>query len=432
MDKQSNNQPNGFDLDNMEITDWETLVLEQPKGLDEAKLAKKWKRKIISVSVATFIIIVMYITVLFSNSAFIVKWRTIYIETAMTTNSHQWLATLLFPRSMIDEIMANRKSGLKSQKDLTGTWDDYEEDAYDPDQEDFFKVYWELDTDSFRDFLKKHPELVENGYHAIHIEDFSGDLHIKTQNRDELVVLDTANHLMIVSVKGDGYQGKLAILKDPEQLTFAKSRALGSFGQEAESFGADYDALLVVNASGFKDVHGEGSGGEVKGCLVQDGVDYGHPELDYAWKLFGFKKNNRMYIYNYSAELVKEFKWAMQFFPALIVNGESVVDGTYGMGIQPRAAFGQAENGDVLMLVVDGRQVGYSIGCTVEDCKNILYKYHAYQAMNLDGGSSAVMWYDGRYITKSSSVTGKGRYMPDAFVVNKVEESVVVEAAPEK
>jgi exopolysaccharide biosynthesis protein len=110
----------------------------------------------------------------------------------------------------------------------------------------------------------------------------------------------------------------------------------------------------------------------------------------------------------------------MEFYPALIVDGENVVDGTYCMGIQPRTSIGQTENGDFLLLVVDGRQVGYSLGCTVADCRDILMRYHAYQAMNMDGGSSSVMYYKGQQITKSSSATGLGRYMPNAFVVKKI------------
>lgn len=73
----------------------------------------------------------------------------------------------------------------------------------------------------------------------------------------------------------------------------------------------------------------------------------------------------------------------------------------------------------MLLLIIDGRQVGYSVGCTVAECKDILLRYDVYQAMNLDGGSSAVMWYNGKYITKSSSASGRGRYMPNALVVRK-------------
>ena len=373
----------------------------------------------------------VYLTIVYSSIPFVEKWRTIYIETAMTTNSHQWLATLFFPKSVIDEVMSNRQRELDAQTNLSSKWD--EEEKENPESKSFFSTYWELDTPSVKDFFNKNPYILEDGYDSILIKDFEEKLHIKTTNGDSLVVLDTANHLMILAVKGEGYQGKLAIIKDPEQVDLAKSKALGSYGQEAGSFGEDLDALLVVNASGFKDVDGVGTGGQVKGSLIIDGVEYGSPSTDVTWKFCGMRNDNRMYVSSYPQDSVSDYRWGVEFLPALIVDGVSVVDGTFGMGIQPRAAIGQAKNGDLLMLIIDGRQVGYSLGCTVEDCKDILLNYNAYQAMNLDGGSSAVMWYDGNYITSSSSVTGKGRYMPDAFIVKKAskETSIIINAIPE-
>ena len=37
--------------------------------------------------------------------------------------------------------------------------------------------------------------------------------------------------------------------------------------------------------------------------------------------------------------------------------------------------------------------------------------------MNMDGGSSSSMTFNGRIITKSSSAMAQGRYLPDAWVV---------------
>lgn len=51
--------------------------------------------------------------------------------------------------------------------------------------------------------------------------------------------------------------------------------------------------------------------------------------------------------------------------------------------MQPRTAIGQTESGSILLLVVDGRAPGYSIGCTVGDCADILARYGAVQACNL-------------------------------------------------
>ena len=46
-----------------------------------------------------------------STSPTVEKWRTIWIETAMTTGSHQWLATLFFPREAVDAAIAGRYHG---------------------------------------------------------------------------------------------------------------------------------------------------------------------------------------------------------------------------------------------------------------------------------------------------------------------------------
>ena len=107
----------------------------------------------------------------------------------------------------------------------------------------------------------------------------------------------------------------------------------------------------------------------------------------------------------------------VEFRPALIVNGEKVVSGSSGWGIQPRSCLGQRSDGSVLMLIVDGRQIGYSIGATVGDCADILEKYGAINAANLDGGTSAVMVYKGQELTKPSNGNAPGRFLPNGFII---------------
>ena len=45
-----------------------------------------------------------------------------------------------------------------------------------------------------------------------------------------------------------------------------------------------------------------------------------------------------------------------------------------------------------------------------------MQRYDAYQAMNMDGGTSAVMWYDGEYVTKCSNPAITCRYLPNSWV----------------
>ncbi|MFR5420876.1 MAG: phosphodiester glycosidase family protein, partial [Oscillospiraceae bacterium] len=58
-----------------------------------------------------------------------------------------------------------------------------------------------------------------------------------------------------------------------------------------------------------------------------------------------------------------------------------------------------------------------SVGISVPDCAAIMAKHDCMQAMNLDGGTSAMIWYKGKYIMRSSNPTlTAGRTLPNAFV----------------
>ena len=72
--------------------------------------------------------------------------------------------------------------------------------------------------------------------------------------------------------------------------------------------------------------------------------------------------------------------------------------------------------GEILMLIIEGRMVGRSIGTDIEECAEILKRHKCYTAMNLDGGTSAVMWYDGEYVTKCSNTSIASRLLPNAWV----------------
>ena len=407
--------------DGLDIIDDYTEVSESEEPKKKNRL-KKWGIRSL---VTLVVLVVLYLTAVYSNIPFIAKWRTIYIETAMSTMNHKWLATYFIPKSVIDEVMAKRQKEFDKQANLQSSWGTEEEDSETETEEEniaekeFYEKYWELDTPSIRNYFASNASLVANGYDSILIEDLEGDLGLKTASDDSLLVLDTENNLMVMGVEGNQFVGKLAIVKNPEQVELIKASAFGSVGEMVESIGQRTDSLIAINGSAFVDPKGHGSGGTLNGVMLLDGQAYGTAKNGY-WKLVGMKNDNRMYISNYyQTNDVSNYKWGLEFFPALIVDGQNVVDGTFGMGLQPRTAIGQSRNGDCMMLIIDGRQPGYSVGCTVADCSKILERYGAFQAMNLDGGSSSVMWYRGQLITRSSSVSKRGRYVPSGLVIRK-------------
>jgi exopolysaccharide biosynthesis protein len=399
--------------------------------------AKKKKRsvrkKLLIVGIIIALFTGLYCTAIFSDIPFIKKWREIYIETAMDTYSHKWLATFFIPKSVIDEVMENKEALIASQQGLISSWEPAPSPSpstsasapvsEDPNHtmRDFLELYNEIDDKSFNDYISENPDLVKNGYDTLLINDLSRDgdkTPVYTKNGDQLLVIDAANGILIAEVKGEGYVGKLAIVKEPSRVKLGISRYLGDIGETVQAIAKNYNAVLAINASGFADPEWKGNGGSVVGLLVSDGKIYNNP-IKSGYKNIGFSFDDRFYI-----GLNKdEYRDAVEFIPVLIINGEKVTDGSTGFGIQPRSSIGQAEDGTVLMLTVDGRQIGYSLGCTVGDCADILMEYGAVQACNLDGGSSTIMVYKGEVINKPSSVTNAGRLVPDAFYVEYADNT---------
>ena len=157
---------------------------------------------------------------------------------------------------------------------------------------------------------------------------------------------------------------------------------------------------------------------------VPAGTAYGDHFSAYAYKRIELHEDNLFYIKDALSPVSEDCTDAAEFTPALIVDGKKIMD-DYWTGEQPRACIGQSENYEILMLVIEGRYPLEGIlGTSVNNCSEILLQHKCMQAINLDGGSSAMLWFDGEYVTQSSSsplrYTG-GRPLPNAWVYKKAE-----------
>jgi exopolysaccharide biosynthesis protein len=411
-------------------------IKSENTGFDrQLQLKRRRMQRIAIALIAVLVFSWLYIIAVFSDIPFIKKWRDIYIETAMDTYSHKWLATFFIPGFVIDEVMDKKEAFIRSQKSLETSWYQYSElpylifkDAYtyvnagaggtsDPATV-FYKRFPFVNPASLEMYLADRPELLADGYDRLLInEAFTKDRSTLpvTVHGDPILVLDSENGIVIAEVTGDGYVGRLALVTNPAQVRVGISKYLGKVGQTVEQIARDNDAVLAINASGFADPEWHGNGGIVVGLLIKDGKILSQP-VNNGYLNIGFSQDDRLYI-GASVEEVK-YRDAVEFMPALIINGKNVTDGFTGFGIQPRSAIGQAADGTVMLLTVDGRQIGYSLGCTVGNCAEILAKYGALQASNLDGGSSTIMVYRGKVINRPSSTTNAGRLVPDAFIVD--------------
>lgn len=71
----------------------------------------------------------------------------------------------------------------------------------------------------------------------------------------------------------------------------------------------------------------------------------------------------------------------------------------------PRSAVGQRADGRVLLVAVDGRQPGYSVGLTNFELAQALVRLGAVTGMALDGGGSTTMAFDGKLLSRPSGPT---------------------------
>ncbi len=86
----------------------------------------------------------------------------------------------------------------------------------------------------------------------------------------------------------------------------------------------------------------------------------------------------------------------------------------------PRTAVGIKENGDLVLLTVDGRQPGHSTGVTGKELGDLLLRYGIENAAMLDGGASTEMIIDGK-IVNSPSDDGMERPLGGGIIV-RIEE----------
>jgi len=225
---------------------------------------------------------------------------------------------------------------------------------------------------------------------------------------------DDGDGIIFENVKGAGFAGYLITVLDPTRVFVGMPDSYGGVGLTLEEMVVKYEALGGINAGGFKDEGGTGLGGQPEGLTIVDGVCYGEGNGESTFA--GFDDKGVMHVgyhTEWSAQALN-IKHGVSFGPLLIINGEPVDPSYLPSGVNPRTAIGQRSDGAVLMLVIDGRQA-HSMGATYQDCMNIMLSRGAVNAINMDGGSSSNMYFNGQYVNRNSSTSG-ARPLPTTFL----------------
>jgi len=105
--------------------------------------------------------------------------------------------------------------------------------------------------------------------------------------------------------------------------------------------------------------------------------------------------------------------------PVLVQDGRIVRGNVQGSGPffapNPRTGVGRTSDGHLLLVVVDGRQPGYSGGMTLAEFAQLFVDLGADRALNLDGGGSSTVWVNGWVRNRPSD--GHERPVADALLV---------------
>ena len=225
--------------------------------------------------------------------------------------------------------------------------------------------------------------------------------------------------IYIETITGSTYKGYMMIVMDPSRVSVGVCRY--PFKNDKEGLRVSeiiekYDAVAGINGGGFSDGNGRGNGGQPLGMVYSQGEQLRRADNGYK-TVVGFDQNDILHVGDFTDAQAKAIglRDAVAFGPALIVNGQPSVVSGKGSGLNPRSAIGQRADGAVLLLCIDGRQAN-SLGASYEDLIEIMLKYGAVNACNLDGGSSTAMFYNGEQINDGLAITGS-RALPTAWIV---------------
>ena len=343
----------------------------------EKKPMKKWKKRLLTIILILFI-------VGGSSGLFLLygPWhgfRDWLITTAMTTLNHQWLATMFYSDETIAEVLGNN-TVIESGED-TNT--------------DEVEIVSNLNTTQYANEYEK----------AILQKDAGNDLY------------------KVIEISGKGYTGHLVAVYDPSKISVCTTKYLGTKGQYIVDMAKENNAVVAINGGGFVDPNYNSLGGVPQGTVIKNGKIVSNRTFKKTGGIIGFTKDNKLILARMTAnEAIKNgVRDAVSFGPFLIVNGKaSFIKGNGGWGEAPRTAIGQRKDGIVLFLVIDGRMVGRP-GADMVDLTEIMQKYGAYNAANLDGGTSCGLVVNGQLINDPVNGNGKHktRMIATGFIVKK-------------
>lgn len=250
------------------------------------------------------------------------------------------------------------------------------------------------------------------------------DIEDVTQDTSAVQIDSTkSSDITVNKIDGKGqFNGYALIIKDPERVKIGLTSKLGEEGETTSQMASENNAVAAINGGGFVDNSSSGKAwtgtgalptffvihsGKVQYSSVSDSYDFDDDD-NLTTSVVAIDKKGKLIIGKHSISELKKLnvQEAVVFGPTLVVNGKGTFKGDGGQGMTARTAIGQCSNGDIVMVVLDGRRIDMP-GATLGDMRDIMLKYGAVNAVNLDGGSSSTMYYNGKVINDPCDPLGE-------------------------
>lgn len=303
------------------------------------------------------------------------KVRNFYVNTAMKTKDHQYLAKVFYNDETISEIMNSNY---------------------------FIEIKEKVKLDDV-------------------VIDTSPKSSYKDKYEEEIFTRDGNNNdYKIINIKVGISKGYLIAIYDPTKVSLirAKNFNIGRYGEQVTAMCNRYNASVCINGGGFVDF---GTGSDIPlGYVIDDGeIVWPANKWDTnRGNLIGFNDEGKLLLLadaTGNEALEAGMKDGLEFGPFLIVNGKPLEIVGDPWGKSPRVAIAQRKDGIVLFLVIDGEN--YIDGASLQDTIDVLTKYGAYNAANLDGGHSSSLAVNGVLYNNPPAIAKRqgGRYVVTGF-----------------
>lgn len=252
--------------------------------------------------------------------------------------------------------------------------------------------------------------IIDTNEEKVYDNKYEAEIQNRGENNDyKIIDLTVANN-----------KGWLVVVYDPSNVHIMKSRAFKTPNNDGKENIIDmtkrYGATIGVNGGGFYD-DGKVSKDIPFGYIIENGkVIYKSHSRESD--IIGMSNDNKLMLVHATGEKAVEMgmRDGLEFGPFLIIDGKKQTN------LKPTKAarnmIAQRDDGIILFLVTDG--LSYS-GITFNEGIDVLEKYGATTAANLDGGASTQLVVNGELLNSPKNALGipipKGRTVVNGWGV---------------